>query len=1839
MYGAEEEQPPFYFDPSAAACNLTGTDRTIPKGSMCRASRSRVIRDVKRRCLGRQNCAFTTEDVKKMFPDDPCPGLTKRLTVIGTCMKTQLPLDVDDFMEEETFGFVQLESRRLVYNSPAVSTRDGYQMRVTFQSSTAAYRQNYLETSADVVWGVDNRKGSHTRRIHRLMATMSLPEYMGATGANYFMFRVRGRAFWDKGGVLSVVQRSNERDFCGDDGTGCDLQGCVPAKGEPADSCTFEVRLPGEAQYQIFLYGITADEVPGAKVSLEWKPPSTCQLYDDGCLNALDPASCLKLDRDDMPWQPMKPGKFPWINCRTAFAAEVVEIEAELKPFCMDDEGYDGDLRECWPVPEAPKKDKSGAGCEGTYDAAKALSDSVMFGVRSSAVAKIKDAAEHHIHAIIDDKDNCRTTLDPSNPEVAAKAISAAGGLLGAVLAKDMTTNRIAHLRFEEGPCAGKNDTSGEIPDRKLRCTSSTYGGAGATDVDAVVYTYPTDGMGESKSDIVKNKMLALDSSGSLFGHPAHSGNFAAHFDDNVFVKSRPLVALSLKRLDVTPQKGQLLTKGTVSMWFKKYGAVSEEGETLVSWAPENWAEEGKAPSPNFQSVLLMHTGRLKFSAVESTGKTMINIETFETGQDSGETKVCFAESVAMPELYNGHWHHFAVVVEGYRREAGRNGPFSAVTFSIDGATATHEIHCRLEQPVREDRRYEDANLGAGKDLFDGLEKEMDLKGTGLEPYFYRDTLQAMKNRQFVLIGGTYDGLDDKIKHPLNGAMDSVTVYDDEALTADRLDVLGTEIPCAAKFTGDGFAYFPGNTAAHGVESLTLKGLKCKPGKHTVRYRYLVAEGNNKELGVGLGGSTGRVAFKEPEGFDHDTIDVWAHSSMALLDVGQAGMTVDLELQSDEIRRRRARFMSRRAAHRRARSLLSAASAYGDESVGRSDAVAPAGSAPIEARGSRKATAVSLGDGAAPAGSVIINSETFGAWFGSQAGRASRNNPPAPPPPPPFAAHTHVCQDVIAGRLRAKSLSDFRLANFAGHDVSDVKCNRGWKTNEWNEKTWNSMKDVVYVGDESEQCVGSGDWVKSKNSTHETLYDCDWEAYQVHGKAGDALLAMSDILDGGESYGMSCGVKYPARIASFSDRKWRKPGGASMAKACVASSGYKGKGGVEGADVPTKNWDCMFEMDVEVHNCHDFTLWMLPKVTMQQMRESVGKLYVKVAYLNLEAMDDDNVIPACDMARGDEVLKSQDDDEDDKEWRVLCVRSDGALTSGWGRDDPKYQKWGFNGRNFVVETHEETDAKPVHGGMAADEFDDDDDGGGDIVVHEMLKSDSALSYQTSGKGEGGWLKPDGYAEKWSELTGGKRRLLGGRRKADPGSYSNPSEPYIECVDENGLHYPTETSPALYKWWNNYGSETRSSSVKSFGLWTIGINERKEYTLKDSQVQNLNAKSGRNALPFGILGEHSRCRVWENSQDDTWLDTLDNGKPGILFQWTNLYTRTLLQYCQDASHVMEKTPEECCVMGNAGQICYYISSKPGNDVSTVTKDGRTEWHIKETPKVKGNVYIERAKPCEVGFCTNGRDFVKQPSPPPPPPYEAPPQPAAPSIPTLPPMQAQPDSPIEPPSPPLPLNNIMPPSPPSPPPAAPAPPSVVIRRGTCSPVDSPELSDAQIGSFRAECNDLNNELIESFHVEDCTFEADKGTQGEACYRGAPTCAGVRDVTTCVVKTNREMTAGTCKKESSHLIHLGGKKLGALIGEPVHCPENTAMLAWKFEPDTRPWYTRRQEPGRYTLSHTCCPALVRGLRPNYTAPLSPSVRVGWRRRYLFRMIQRHFLSFIYLFLTSPTKLPPGG
>jgi hypothetical protein len=103
------------------------------------------------------------------------------------------------------------------------------------------------------------------------------------------------------------------------------------------------------------------------------------------------------------------------------------------------------------------------------------------------------------------------------------------------------------------------------------------------------------------------------------------------------------------------PNKGLSLTKGSVTFWFQKTGAVAVEGETMVAWAPADWLDPSKVPKSTFQSVKLMHTGRLQFASAEPSGRTQINLETFETGQDSGEQKICYA--VRRCTLCNPSWN------------------------------------------------------------------------------------------------------------------------------------------------------------------------------------------------------------------------------------------------------------------------------------------------------------------------------------------------------------------------------------------------------------------------------------------------------------------------------------------------------------------------------------------------------------------------------------------------------------------------------------------------------------------------------------------------------------------------------------------------------------------------------------------------------------------------------------------------------------------------------------------------------------------------------------------------------------------------------------------------------------------------------------------------------------------------------------------------------------------------------------------------------------------------------------------------------------------------------
>ena len=154
---------------------------------------------------------------------------------------------------------------------------------------------------------------------------------------------------------------------------------------------------------------------------------------------------------------------------------------------------------------------------------------------------------------------------------------------------------------------------------------------------------------------------------------------------------------------------------------------------------------------------------------------------------------------------------------------------------------------------------------------------------------------------------------------------------------------------------------------------------------------------------------------------------------MGLVDIGVAGMTVDVELESDALsKKKRHRLVSRRAAahhRRRSRALLSspedsAANAAAAAAGGQSQQSNSSSSSFAARRSTPKRAAAGQAEAPSATGELILNADNFGAWFGAQKGKAGYA-PPAPPPPPPFVDHTALCQ--AGGLLRTTTRPTMNL--------------------------------------------------------------------------------------------------------------------------------------------------------------------------------------------------------------------------------------------------------------------------------------------------------------------------------------------------------------------------------------------------------------------------------------------------------------------------------------------------------------------------------------------------------------------------------------------------------------------------------------------------------------------------------------------------------------------------------------------------------------------------------------------------------------------------------------------
>ena len=138
----------------------------------------------------------------------------------------------------------------------------------------------------------------------------------------------------------------------------------------------------------------------------------------------------------------------------------------------------------------------------------------------------------------------------------------------------------------------------------------------------------------------------------------------------------------------------------------------------------------------------------------------------------------------------------------------------------------------------------------------------------------------------------------------MDGEIDEVTLHH-RALSFKEAASMITDVPCAKRFRGSGFAYFPGQSAEHGPEYAVFKQVpQCREGPHSVRFRYLVSRGNNRRLTVSSrsGGSslktTAPVDFIEPYRFDSLDQHTWAYSASTTLSM-HAGMLPLIKLGTD----------------------------------------------------------------------------------------------------------------------------------------------------------------------------------------------------------------------------------------------------------------------------------------------------------------------------------------------------------------------------------------------------------------------------------------------------------------------------------------------------------------------------------------------------------------------------------------------------------------------------------------------------------------------------------------------------------------------------------------------------------------------------------------------------------------------------------------------------------------------------------------------------------------------------------------------------------------------------
>jgi hypothetical protein len=312
-------------------------------------------------------------------------------------------------------------------------------------------------------------------------------------------------------------------------------------------------------------------------------------------------------------------------------------------------------------------------------------------------------------------------------------------------------------------------------------------------------------------------------------------------------------------------------TSFTLTMWMRKPDYyISEWGDALASWT-HHGALDKDAP----------HEKRSTYMALLMMPDSSLNL----TATHEGVT--CGSVSPPVQHLKDGKWHYVAMAVDDHKQ---------TVVFYVDAGKAETTMACFWvstpppppspppsppsppppspppsppsppppppSPPSPPPLRYKSPDhtakgAGAAVVASRALLAATDTSSAHPAPpppppqsrvFDYRSTPAARERHATFIVGAAYDDAADQMIHVFDGQVDEVELFH-RALDAEELSQMQSETPCAKRFKGDGFAYFPGLTATKGPEWIEWDAVpQCRPGPHTVRFRYLVAQGNNRNL-------------------------------------------------------------------------------------------------------------------------------------------------------------------------------------------------------------------------------------------------------------------------------------------------------------------------------------------------------------------------------------------------------------------------------------------------------------------------------------------------------------------------------------------------------------------------------------------------------------------------------------------------------------------------------------------------------------------------------------------------------------------------------------------------------------------------------------------------------------------------------------------------------------------------------------------------------------------------------------------------------------------------------